>query len=114
MLIRWCRKGERLTLDDHDAPDFFLGRCSVAAVASGRHADAVGDEVLLGVRLAHGSLEGDDDLGPLLHPLLLALLDDERVRVAHHGDQHVEQQDGHHDHEDDEHDLGHRRVHRVA
>jgi len=50
----------------------------------------------------------------LLDELLLALLDNVRVRVAHHGDQHVEQQYGHQHHEYPEHRLAEDRVSRVA
>lgn len=43
-------------------------------------------------------------------PLLFWLGDDLVVGVAHHGDQHVQQQDGHQDHEDGKHNLRQRRV----
>jgi len=50
----------------------------------------------------------------LLDELFLALLDNVRVRVTHHGDQHVEQQYGHQHHEYREHRLAEDRVSRVA
>ena len=42
----------------------------------------------------HRPLQGHDHLGPRLQELLLGRLDDDAVCVAHHGDQHVEQEDG--------------------
>ena len=104
----------RFTLDDHDAADFLLRRRPVASVTSARDFDAVRHQVLFCVVLADGPLQCDDDFGPLFHEFLLALLDDERVGVAHHGDQHVQQQDRHHNHEDDENELRHGRVDRLA
>ena len=47
-------------------------------------------------------------------PLLLGLGDDLVVGVAHHGDEHVQQQDGHQDHEDGKHNLRQRGVPRVV
>ncbi len=44
-------------------------------------------------------------LRPLLEELLLALLVDHGEGVAHHGDQHVQQQDGQHHLEQDEEQL---------
>ena len=39
-------------------------------------------------------MENEVDLGPGLEELLLGGLYDDAVGVAHHGDQHVEQEDG--------------------
>ena len=62
--------------------------------------------VLVGLR-GKRPLDGHDHLGPLLQELLLRLLDDDGVGVAHHGDQHVEEQDGDEDLEEHEDCLGH-------
>ena len=43
----------------------------------------------------------------LLQELLLGLLDDDGVGVAHHGNQHVQQEDGDQDLEEDKHGLRH-------
>lgn len=50
------------------------------------------------------SLHHEHDAGPLALPLV-ASLGDLLVRVAHHGDQHVDQQDGHNRHEHHEQNL---------
>ena len=55
-------------------------------------------------------LHTHDDLGPLLKELLFGLLVDGGVGVAHHGDQHVEEEDRHHHLEEDEEGLGHAHV----
>ena len=46
----------------------------------------------------------------LFEELLVCGADDDGVGVAHHGDQHVQQQDRDQDLEEDEHQLGHRGV----
>ena len=78
------------------------------------HRDGVGLEVLLALAWRNRPLDGHDHLGPLLQELLLRLLDDNRVRVAHHGDQHVEQQDGNEDLEKDKDGLCHRLIRTLA
>ena len=50
----------------------------------------------------------------LFHPFFLALLDHVRIRVSHHGYQHIEQQNRHEDHENGEHGFAEVRVRRVA
>ena len=55
----------------------------------------------------HRPLQGHDHLGPRLQELLLGRLDDDAVRVAHHGDQHVEQEDGDQDLEHHEGEFRH-------
>ena len=62
----------------------------------------------------HRPLQGHDHLGPRLQELLLGRLDDDAVRVAHHGDQHVEQQDGNEDLEKDKNGLCHRLIRTLA
>lgn len=89
-----------LALDDHHAAHFETG------VIGRTQRDGVCLQIALGIRLRNSALQGDDNLGPLLHPLLLRLLDHSHIGVAHHGNQHVEQQDGYEDHKDDEHGLG--------
>ena len=46
----------------------------------------------------------------LFEELLVGGADDDGIGVAHHGDQHVQQQDRDQDLEEDEHQLGHRGV----
>ena len=46
----------------------------------------------------------------MFEELLVCGADDDGVGVAHHGDQHVQQQDRDQDLEEDEHQLGHRGV----
>lgn len=60
------------------------------------------------------SLYFDISVPHLFNPLLLRLFDDVRVSVAHHSDQHVEQQDRHEHHEHREHGLRQVRVCRHA
>ena len=55
----------------------------------------------------HASLHNQHDARPLALPLV-ARLRDLLVRVAHHCDQHVHQQDRHDRHEHHEQNLGHR------
>ena len=55
----------------------------------------------------HRPLQGHDHLGPRLQELLLGRLDHDAVRVAHHGDQHVEQEDGDQDLEHHEGEFRH-------
>ena len=62
----------------------------------------------------HRPLQGHDHLGPRLQELLLGRLDHDAVRVAHHGDQHVEQQDGDEDLEKDKDGLCHRLIRTLA
>ena len=46
----------------------------------------------------------------LFEELLVGCADHNGVGVSHHGDQHVQQQDGNQDLEKDKHHLGHRGV----
>ena len=91
-----------------------MRRRPVASVTSARDFDAVRHQVLFCVVLADGPLQCDDDFGPLFHEFLLALLDDERVGVAHHGDQHVEEENGDEDLKENKHRLRHTRVNTFA
>ena len=54
------------------------------------------------------------NLSPGFEELLLSGLDNDPVGVAHHGDQHVEEEDGDEDLEEDKDNLGHPGVGRVA
>ena len=71
------------------------------------HLDGVGLEVLLAHAGRDGPLDGHDHDRPLLQELLLRLLNHDGVGVAHHGNQHVEEQDWDEDLENDKDQLCH-------
>lgn len=100
--------GFALALDNHNAAHL------EARIVGWTERYGVGLQIAFGIRLRHSSLQGDHNFGPLLHPLLLRLLNDRHVRIAHHGDQHVKQQDRHEYHEDDKNRFRQVRIGRLV
>lgn len=97
----------------------------IARVVGWAKADGIFFQELLSVRLRNCAFKRDNNLCPLFHELLLGLLNDVCVSVAHHSykqierenmtlvsicatitNQHVEQEDGDENHKDDEDRLG--------
>ena len=85
-----------------------------SADKTGSHRDRVRLQILLAFAGRDRPLDGHDHLGPLLQELLLRLLDDDCVRVAHHGDQHVEQKNRDQDLEENEDGFCHRLIRTLA